>query len=125
MYQDANAARDEDNYNGDSDEDIYKMLLDDDDNDLIYGMYQYANHIDKYCNRAEWRQSLLTRLEWVERKLGDRNNCYNMFRMSPIVFHRLHDVLVESYGLKSSTKSTSVEALGMFLWILGAPQSVR
>ena len=31
MCQDANAARDEDNYNGDSDEDIYRMLLDDDD----------------------------------------------------------------------------------------------
>ena len=125
MCQNVNAARDEDNYNGDSDEDIYKMLLDDDDNDLIYGMYQYAIHIDKYCNRAEWMQPLLTGLEWVETKLGDRNSCYNMFRMSPTVFHRLHDVLVESYGLKSSTKSTSVEALGMFLWILGVPQSVR
>ena len=125
MCQDANAARDEDNYNGDSDEDIYKMLLDDHDNDLIYGMYQYAIHIDKYCNRVERRQPLLTRLEWVERKLGDRNSCYNMFRMSLIVFHRLHDMLVESYDLKSSTKSTSVEALGMFLWILGVPQSVR
>ena len=35
MCQDANAARDEDNYNGDSDEDIYRMLLDDDDSDLF------------------------------------------------------------------------------------------
>ena len=110
MCQDANAARDEDNYNGDSDEDIYRMLLDDGDSDLIYGMYQYAMHIDKYYNRAECWQPSLTRLEWVERKLGDRNSCYNMFTMSPTVFHRLHDVLVESYGLKSSTKSTSVEA---------------
>ena len=125
MCQDANAARDEDNYNGDSDEDIYKMLLDDHDNNFIYGMYQYAIHIDKYYNRAEWRQPLLTGLEWVERKLGDRNSYYNMFRMSPTIFHQLHDVLVESYGLKSSTKSTFVEALGMFLWLLGAPQSVR
>ena len=39
MCQNVNAARDEDNYNGDSDEDIYKMFLDDDDNDLMYGMY--------------------------------------------------------------------------------------
>ena len=39
MCQDANVARDKDNYNVDSDEDIFKMLLDDDDNDLIYGMY--------------------------------------------------------------------------------------
>ena len=68
---------------------------------------------------------MLTGLKWVERKLGDKNSCYNIFRMSPTVFHRLHDLLVESYGLKFSTKSTSVEALGMFLWMLGAPQLVR
>ena len=41
------------------------------------------------------------------------------------MFHRLHDLLVESYGLRSSSKSTSIEALGMFLWMVGAPQSVR
>ena len=52
------------------------MLLEDDDNDFMYGMYQYAIHIDKYCNRVERRQPLLTRLEWVERKLGDRNSSY-------------------------------------------------
>ena len=68
---------------------------------------------------------MLTGLQWVERTLGNRNRCYNMFRMSPTVFHRLHDLLVESYGLKFSTKSTSVEALGMLLWMLGAPQLVR
>jgi len=90
------------------------------------GMLLYIIHHDKYYNiRAKRRKPMLTELEWVERKLGDRNSCYNMFRMSPTVFHRLHDLLVESYGLKSSTKSTSVEALGMFLWMLGAPRLVR
>jgi len=125
MCQDAHAARDEDNSDESSDEDIYRMLLEDDDNDFMNGMYLFAIHHDKYCSRAKRRQPLLTGLKWVERKLGDKNSCYNIFRMSPTVFHRLHDLLVESYGLKSSTKSTSVEALGMFLWILGAPQSVR
>jgi hypothetical protein len=33
--------------------------------------------------------------------------------------------LVESYGLQSTTKMSSVEALTMFLWVVGAPQSVR
>jgi hypothetical protein len=47
-----------------------------------------------------------------------------MFRMSPDMFLRPHDLLVESYGLKSSSKSASIEALGMFLWMVGAPQSV-
>ena len=68
---------------------------------------------------------MLTGLEWVKRKLGDRNIYYNIFVMSPTVFDRLYDLLVESYCLKSSTNSTSVEALGMFLWMLRAPQSIR
>ena len=96
-----------------------------DDDAFIYGMYQYALHIDKHLNRAEYRQPAMTGLEWVQRKLGDSKACFSMFRMSPPMFHTLHDLLVQSYGLKSSAKSTSVEALGMFLWMIGAPQSFR
>lgn len=47
-----------------------------------------------------------------------------MFRMIRSLFDRLHNLLVESYGLRSTSKSSSVEALGMFLWMLGAPQGV-
>uniref|UniRef100_J3MVN2 DUF8040 domain-containing protein n=1 Tax=Oryza brachyantha TaxID=4533 RepID=J3MVN2_ORYBR len=35
------------------------------------------------------------------------------------------DSTKESYGLKSSGKSTSIEALVLFLWMVGAPQFVR
>ena len=73
---------------------------------VVDGMLLFAIHYDKYCNRAKIIKPMITGLEWVEITLGDRNRCYNMFRMSPTVFHRLHDMLVESYGLKSSTKST-------------------
>ncbi|XP_006650404.2 putative nuclease HARBI1 [Oryza brachyantha] len=48
-----------------------------------------------------------------------------MFRMSPRMFLRLHDMLVQSYGLTSSSKSMSIEALGLFLWMVDAPQSCR
>jgi hypothetical protein len=41
------------------------------------------------------------------------------------MFRRLHSLLVQYYGLKSSPKSTSKETLEMFLWMLRAPQSVR
>jgi len=41
------------------------------------------------------------------------------------MFISLHDLLVEKYGLKFTTKSSSIEALGMFLWMVGAPQSIR
>ena len=41
------------------------------------------------------------------------------------MFFTLHELLCAKYGLKSTTKSTSFEALGMFLWMVGATQSVR
>jgi hypothetical protein len=102
------------------------VCIDDEDEDAFFeGMYEYAMHTAKHLSRAQYRQPAMIGLEWVERKLGDRKSCYSMFRMSPDMFHRLHSVLVQSYGLKCTTKSTSIEALGMFLWMLGAPQSVR
>jgi hypothetical protein len=48
-----------------------------------------------------------------------------MFRMGRLVFYSLHDELVNNYGLTSSDEMCSIEALGMFLWMCGAPQSVR
>jgi hypothetical protein len=48
-----------------------------------------------------------------------------MFRMTPEMFYSLHTLLRTEYGLRDTKKSTSIEALGMFLWIVGAPQSVR
>jgi hypothetical protein len=106
-------------------EDFFNMFLEDDASGFIYGTYEYAMHVDKYCTRSEYRQPAMSGLEWVERKLVHRNVCCKMFRMSPTVFYRLHDLLVEKYGLSSSPKSTLVEALRMFVWMVGAPQSVR
>jgi hypothetical protein len=100
-------------------------MMDDDDDGFIFGMYQYALHIDKYMNRAEYRQPKVTGFEWVQDKLASNNQCYNMFRMNPSMFYSLHDLLVDKYDLKSSSKSSSIEALGLFLWMVGAPQSVR
>ena len=112
-------------YGDDELEEFLLEIMCDDDEDCILGMYQYAMHIDKHLNRAEYRQPVETGLEWVQRKLRDTRSCYNMFRISPSMFHHLHDTLVQSYGLKTNSKSTSIESLGMFLWMVGAPQSVR
>ena len=62
MCQDAHTTRDGDNYDESSDEDIYRMLLEDDDSDFMNSMYLFAIHHDKYCSRAERRQLLLTGL---------------------------------------------------------------
>jgi hypothetical protein len=64
-------------------------------------------------------------LQWVGRKLANETACYNMFRMSPTMFLRLHDLLTRQYGLKSTKKSTSIDALAMFVWMVAASQSTR
>jgi hypothetical protein len=48
-----------------------------------------------------------------------------MFRMNKHVFDRLHNVLMESYGLKGTKSMPLKEALSMFLWRCSAPQSMR
>ena len=125
-------AEDSDEDSDDSEDEFEEFLVtnfldDTEEVGFMYGMFQIAMHLDKYCNRSECRQvgMGLGGLEWVERKLASRKGCYNMFRMTPTVFYRLHDLLVEKYGLKSSAKSSSIEALGMFLWMVGAQRSVR
>ena len=117
MCQDGNSVRDRDTSDESSDDELFRLLVeqDDDDRDFLDGMLLFVVHYNTYCNKAKRRKPIETRLQWVERNLRDGNKCYNMFRMSLAIFDRLHDLLVESYGLKSSTKSTSVEALGMFL----------
>jgi hypothetical protein len=61
--------------------------------------------------------------QWVFDNLGNSKDCYDMFRMHRPSFDALHDTLVGNYGFKGSTRMCSEEALGMFLWTLGSPQS--
>jgi hypothetical protein len=68
---------------------------------------------------------IMSEIQWVEVTLQDPEECFNMFRMRRSVFLRLHDTLVEDYGLKLSREMCTKEALGMFLWTCGAPKSVR
>lgn len=76
-------------------------------------------------NKSMQRQPKVTGMEWVMTTMRNSVSCFNMFKMSREIFDRLHCLLVASYGLKGTSKMSSVEAVAMFLWIIGAPQSVR
>ncbi|XP_048536130.1 protein ALP1-like isoform X4 [Triticum urartu] len=80
---------------------------------------------DNYFVKLPRRVSGYSGLDWVQETLARDTQCYNMFRVERPLFNRLHNTLVQSYGLKSTSKMTSVEALAMFLWIVGSPKSVR
>jgi hypothetical protein len=64
-------------------------------------------------------------IQWVEITPNDTVECYNMFRMTRSMFYRLHDTLVQNYGLTASRGICSKEALCIFMWACGPPQSVR
>lgn len=128
--QPAGPAVDEDDDDDDDEqweEDFFSLFFDDieEETAIVYGMSQYAMHMQKYYNRAYYRVPKMTGLDWVEHKLANETACYNMFRITPDMFYRLHKVLTDEYDLKDTKKSTSTEALGMFLWMVGAPQSYR
>jgi hypothetical protein len=76
-------------------------------------------------NKAPYRVATETGLDWVERTLANRIFCCNMFKMIRPLFDRLHNLLVGSYGLKSTRKMICIEALALFLYVVSAPQSVR
>lgn len=86
----------------------------------ILGMYS-----DNYFLKLPKRVAGDSGLEWVQETLARDTQCYNMFRVERPLFYRLHNTLVRRYGLKSTKKLTSVEALAMFLWIVGGSQAVR
>jgi hypothetical protein len=84
-----------------------------------------ALYNERYANKAEYRakEDPESGYDWVMKCFKRPRYFYKMFRMSTEVFMALHDLLVSSYGLKSSRNVTSMESLAMFLWIVGGPQS--
>jgi len=57
-------------------------------------------------------------LDWVHNCLARDTDCYNMYRVERPLFNRLHNTLVQSYGLKATRGMASVEALAMFYGLL-------
>ncbi|WVZ71421.1 hypothetical protein U9M48_020011 [Paspalum notatum var. saurae] len=87
----------------------------------MFGMYYDST----FMNKTKKRKTGLSRHDWVMSTLENPSACFDMFRMRREVFLRLHDLLVLSYGLKSTKKMNSMESLAMFFWMIGAPQSMR
>ena len=73
--------------------------------------------------RRPYRIPALSGYEFVMNHLNHPIECHNSFRMTAETFHSLHNQLVHNYGLTSTRGMASIEALGMFLWMVGGPQS--
>jgi hypothetical protein len=71
--------------------------------------------------KGAYRETEQTGIQWVMRCMTTPRYFYKMFRMSPEIFHALHDLLVSNYGLSSTHNVSSIESLAMFLWIVEGP----
>ena len=92
--------------------------------ELLLALAAYiADDEGSKTERKARKVPVMTGIQWVELKLQDPKEFYNMFRMRRTVFHRLHDTLVNSYGLTPTPYMCTKEALALFLWTLGSPQS--
>ena len=57
----------------------------------------------------------LSGAQWMQLTLADQTKCIDNLRMTHDAFMHLHDTLLP-FGLPSTDKCTSVEALGMYIW---------
>jgi hypothetical protein len=107
------------------DEVMSECNSEDDNFMLAYAALELMN--DNYDSRSNNARIVLVMPGnvWAEIQLTDREKCYELFRMRRLVFHLLHETLVTHYGLQSTRKLCSKEALAMFLWTVGAPQYNR
>jgi hypothetical protein len=104
--------------------DTYVSELDDTDAELVVAICA-VDVWGRTMSQVPRRALVETGIQWVERTLQNSNDCFDMFRMRRTVFRRLHDTLVDNYGLLPSRGVSTTEALGIFLWACGGPQSFR
>ena len=85
-----------------SDDELVKLILEEEEHEreVMDGFLMFGLNHDTYFNKAKRRKTIETGHAWVIRNLDNSTKCYNLFRMSRPLFDRLHDLLVESYGLK-------------------------
>ncbi|XP_066344631.1 uncharacterized protein [Miscanthus floridulus] len=62
---------------------------------------------------------------WLMETVNTPGECHRMLRMNEVIFHDLHDVLVERYGLKPSKHINTYEMLAIFLFTCGGCESNR
>jgi hypothetical protein len=72
-----------------------------------------------YVDKNETRTLAESGFGWTLAMLNTSGESNNMFRMNVSLFHKLHNLLVNKYGLESSVHMNSLESLAIFLLICG------
>ena len=93
---------------------------------LMFVVANVTNYFMKYVVKNPCRDSSMTGHRWVSEILnGHPIRCYQMFRMKKLVFLELCDILETKYNLKKTRNVSIYEQVGLFLYMLSQPGSVR
>ncbi|CAL8083459.1 unnamed protein product [Prunus armeniaca] len=99
-------------YTNDSDDEFYQLIS--------VGCVVAISEWLKYVDKEPCRTSSHTGYKWVMDVLnGHKVRCHEQFKMEKHVFIKLVETLTGSYGLKEVGDIPLVEALSMFLIVLG------
>ena len=89
---------------------------------LMHAANYSLNHVIKTARRT----SALTGHEWVQEIINGHDvRCFQMFRMRKDVFLQLCNVLQCKYGLRPTRGMGIHEQVGLLLYVLGQPGSIR
>lgn len=87
---------------------------------------QISLYYVKYIHKEPCYTSYMTGEKWMHEVLNSHEKrCFNMFRMTQSTFRQLLTDLETKYGLLPSERTSTVEKLGIFLYILSVGASNR
>ncbi|KAG4935664.1 hypothetical protein JHK84_049872 [Glycine max] len=93
---------------------------------LMFAVANVTNYFMSYVVKNPCRDSSMIGHRWISKILnGHPIRCYQMFRMKKLVFLELCDILETKYNLKKTRNVSIYEQVGLFLYMLSQPGSVR
>ncbi|XP_075483791.1 uncharacterized protein LOC142523944 [Primulina tabacum] len=93
---------------------------------ILLSLCGVTNYVLKYIVKEKCRTSWLSGSQWVAEILnGNETRCFEMFRMRKHVFYKLCDDLLQKYSLQPTKGVDIYEKVGLFLYMMGQPASVR
>ncbi|XP_050222661.1 uncharacterized protein LOC126672750 [Mercurialis annua] len=112
--------------------DVQKIIFEDDNDDdqiwerTIYAVGIVSESYFRYNYKEPCMDSFQTGMMWLlEIMRGNDKRCLNMFRMDKDIFINLCQDLEKYYGLAASPRMSTLEKVGIFLFILSLGASNR
>jgi len=101
----------------DENEEFFKMILG--------GAMLGQIYVDMFLTKNPTRTSTTSGMGFMLELFNTPGECHSQLRMSTEIFFDLHGLLVQRYGLKASLHMSTIESLGILLFICAGNESNR